>query len=59
MTMVQTFDAKGLPTKAVITTETKGKKEVMTVTYSKWGEAVSIVEPPAAEVTSFAEMMKG
>ncbi len=59
MTMTQTLDAKGLPVKSTIVVDQDGKKETMTMAYSKWGEPVTITEPPAAEVTSFAEMMKG
>lgn len=59
MTLTQTMDAKGLPLKVVMVTEEGGKTQTMTMIYSKWGEPVAIAEPPAAEVTTFAELLKG
>ena len=59
MTLTQTMDAKGLPLKVVMVTDEGGKTQTMTMVYSKWGEPVTIAEPPAAEVTTFAELQKG
>ncbi|QKE83815.1 hypothetical protein [Arthrobacter sp. NEB 688] len=43
------FDAEGLP--QTVTTDLAGQKLVMT--YSKWGEPVTVQAPPASEVGTF------
>lgn len=43
------FDAEGLP--QTVTTDLAGQKLVMT--YSKWGEPVTVEAPPASEVGTF------
>ena len=50
MVMTQTFDAAGLPTRVTVVTTQNGAKETMKVTYSKWGEPVSIQAPPASQI---------
>jgi hypothetical protein len=47
------WTAEGLPLKvATVTEDGYGKTQTMTMTYSEWGEPVSIAAPPAAEVTT-------
>lgn len=58
MTMTQTIDGKGLITKTVTKTTEGGKDSTMTMTYTKWGEAITIATPSAAEVTTFTDLMK-
>jgi|SRR5689334_9948496 len=45
-------DGEWLPRKVVIVTRSKGKTSTQTVTYSKWGEPVTIAAPAPSDVTT-------
>lgn len=50
--------ATSLPLKAVTEMTTAGKKAITTLNYT-WGVPVSIAAPPADEVVTFGELLKG
>jgi len=36
-----------------------GKQDIMTMTYSTWGEPVDVTAPPASEVATMSDLMSG